>query len=36
MKAITALAFIPLGAIGKQIVVYKNFEELQFLSYAIN
>ena len=26
MQAISALAFIPLGAIGEQTFVYKNFE----------
>ena len=35
MQAISALAFIPLGAIGEQTFVYKNFEGLQFPSYAI-
>ena len=35
MQAISALAFIRLGAIGEQTFVYKNFEGLQFPSYAI-
>ena len=35
MQAISALAFIPFGAIGEQTFVYKNFEGLQFPSYAI-
>ena len=35
MQAISALAFIPLGAIGEQTFIYKNFEGLHFASYAI-
>ena len=31
MQAISALAFIPFGAISEQTFVYKNFEGLQFL-----
>ena len=34
MQAISALAFIRLGAIGEQTFVYKNFEGLQFPCYA--
>ena len=36
MKAISAFILFHLEAIGEQTFIYKNFEGLQFASYAIN